>query len=99
MISSLLLLITLVGLGIPTAVLFIPWSILTGNPTALYNATQMIVRTGYFLARIRVEATGRDLIPKNTACIFIGEPRLQSRSTRAPSENPGGALQLFSSDL
>ncbi len=71
MISSLLLLITLVGLGIPTAVLFIPWSILTGNPTALYNATQMIVRTGYFLARIRVEATGRDLIPKNTACIFM----------------------------
>ncbi len=29
------------------------------------------MRTGYFLARIRVEVTGRDLVPPNTACIFM----------------------------
>jgi len=71
MISSLLLFVTFIVLGIPTAIIFIPWSILTGNVLPLYNATQMIVRTGYFLARIRVEVTGRDLIPQNTACIFM----------------------------
>jgi len=71
MISSLLLLVTFVVLGIPTAVIFLPWSIITGNVLPLYNATQMIVRTGYFLARIRVEVTGRDLVPRNTACIFM----------------------------
>jgi len=71
MIATLLLLITFVILGIPTAIIFIPWSILTGNVLPLYNATQMIVRTGYFLARIRVEVRGRELVPANTACIFM----------------------------
>lgn len=71
MISSLLLIVTFIVLGIPTAILFIPWSILTGNVLPLYHATQMIVRTGYFLARIRIEVSGREFIPKNTACIFM----------------------------
>lgn len=71
MISSLLLLLTFVVLGIPTAIILIPWSILTGNVLPLYNTTQTIVRVGYFLARIRVEVRGRELIPKNTACIFM----------------------------
>ena len=44
---------------------------ITGNVLPLYNATQMIVRTGYFLARIRVEVKGRELVPANTACIFM----------------------------
>ena len=71
MIASLLLFSTFVILGIPTAIIFIPWSIITGNVLPLYNATQMIVRTGYFLARIRVEVKGRELVPANTACIFM----------------------------
>jgi 1-acyl-sn-glycerol-3-phosphate acyltransferase len=71
MISTVLLLATFVILGIPGAILFLPWSIITGNVLPLYTAAQMIVRTGYFLARIRVEVTGRELVPANTACIFM----------------------------
>jgi 1-acyl-sn-glycerol-3-phosphate acyltransferase len=71
MISSFLLLATIVILGIPGAILFLPWSIITGNVVPLYNAAQMIVRTGYFLARIRVEVKGRELVPAKTACIFM----------------------------
>ncbi|MGC1424876.1 MAG: lysophospholipid acyltransferase family protein, partial [Terracidiphilus sp.] len=71
MISSLLLFSTFVILGIPAAIIFIPWAILTGNVLPLYNATQMIVRSGYFLARIRIDVKGRELVPKNTACIFM----------------------------
>ncbi len=71
MIASLLLLITFVILGVPTAIIFIPWSILTGNVLPLYNATQMIVRIGYFLARIHIEVKGRENVPSNTACIFM----------------------------
>ena len=71
MISSLLLFTTFVILGIPAAIIFIPWAIITGNVLPLYKATQMIVRTGYFLARIRVEVKGRELVPPNTACIFM----------------------------
>jgi len=71
MISSLLLFSTFVILGIPTAIIFIPWAILTGNVLPLYNATQMIVRTGFFLARIRIDVKGRELVPPKTACIFM----------------------------
>src|SRR5271157_1281405 len=71
MIYSLLLLATIVVFGIPAAVIFIPWSIITGNVLPLYNAAMMIVRAGYFLARIRVQVEGRELVPKNTACIFM----------------------------
>jgi 1-acyl-sn-glycerol-3-phosphate acyltransferase len=71
MISSLVLLATFIILGAPSAVIFIPWSILTGNVLPLYNVTLMIVRTGYFLAGIRIEVQGRDRVPANTACIFM----------------------------
>src|ERR1700733_16265372 len=71
MITSLLLLFTFVILGIPPAIIFIPWSVITGNVLPLYNATQMIVRTGYFLARIHIEVRGRENVPANTACIFM----------------------------
>ena len=71
MISSLVLLATLVALGIPTAVLFIPWTIVTGNVMPLYNATLWMVRIGYWLAGIRVEVEGRDRVPAGTACIFM----------------------------
>jgi 1-acyl-sn-glycerol-3-phosphate acyltransferase len=71
MIPSLLLLATFVILSVPAAIVFLPWSIITGNALPLYKAAQVIVRTGYFLARIRVEVKGRELVPANTACIFM----------------------------
>jgi 1-acyl-sn-glycerol-3-phosphate acyltransferase len=71
MILSLLLFGTFVVLGIPAAIIFLPWSIISGNVVPLYRAAQMIVRAGYFVARIRVEVEGRELIPANTACIFM----------------------------
>ena len=71
MISSILLFVTFLVLGAPAAIIFIPWSVITGNVAPLYNVTQMIVRTGYFLARIHVEVNGVELVPANTACIFM----------------------------
>ena len=71
MISSLLLLLTIVVLSVPAAIIFIPFAIITGNVLPLYDAAQIIVRAGYFLARIRVEVQGRELVPANTACIFM----------------------------
>lgn len=71
MISSLLLLGTFVILGVPAAILFIPWAFVTGNVKPLYSATQMIIRAGFFLAGIQVEVKGRELIPAGAACIFM----------------------------
>ena len=71
MISTVLLLATFVILGIPGAILFLPWTIITGNVLPLYKAAQMIVRAAYFFARIRVEVRGREQVPTNIACIFM----------------------------
>ncbi len=71
MISSLTLLATMVVLGIPSAVLFIPWAVVTGNVLPLYNAAQAIQRIGLRLAGIRVETDGLERVPPNTACIFM----------------------------
>jgi 1-acyl-sn-glycerol-3-phosphate acyltransferase len=71
MISSLLLLGTILLLGIPGALIFIPWAMITGNATPLYNAAQMIVRIGYKLSGIRVETEGLENVPAHTACIFM----------------------------
>ncbi|MGO9433317.1 MAG: lysophospholipid acyltransferase family protein [Terracidiphilus sp.] len=71
MIASLILLGTIVVLGAPSALIFIPWAMITGNATPLYNATQMIVRIGFRLAGIRVETSGLENVPSHTACIFM----------------------------
>ena len=94
MISSLLLFSTFVILGIPAAIIFIPWSILTGNVLPLYNATQMIVRSGYFLARIRIDVKGRELVPTEHRLHLHGKPRLESRSAGAHSEYSRSHIRL-----
>ncbi len=71
MISSLVFVTTMVILGIPSAILFIPWTAITGNVMPLYNATQIMVRVGYRLAGIRVVTEGVERVPKRTACIFM----------------------------
>lgn len=71
MIQALLLLLTLVILGAPAAIIFLPWAMITGNVLPLYNTALLIVRIGYSLAGIRVEVEGRELIPQKTACIFM----------------------------
>jgi 1-acyl-sn-glycerol-3-phosphate acyltransferase len=71
MIPALVLITTTIVLGIPSALLFIPWAMLTGNALPLYNAALGIVRVGYRLAGIRVETEGLGNVPVNTACIFM----------------------------
>jgi 1-acyl-sn-glycerol-3-phosphate acyltransferase len=71
MIASLLMLATILALGIPAALVFIPWAMVTGNATPLYNATISIVRAAFRLAGIRVEVEGRERVPAHTACIFM----------------------------
>jgi 1-acyl-sn-glycerol-3-phosphate acyltransferase len=71
MIVSLVLVASIVILGAPAAFVLIPWAMLTGNATPLYNASQTIVRTAFRLAGIRVETSGLELVPARTACIFM----------------------------
>jgi 1-acyl-sn-glycerol-3-phosphate acyltransferase len=71
MIRSLVLLAYLIALCVPAAIVCFPWALITGNADPLYNASIWIVRTGYRLVGIRIVATGRELVPARTACIFM----------------------------
>lgn len=71
MISGLALLGTLLVLGIPAAIVLIPWTMLSGNADALYNASQAINRAALRMARVRVVVEGRENVPAHTACIFM----------------------------
>src|SRR6202167_319279 len=91
MIRALVLLFTIIFLGAPSALLFIPWAAITGNALPLYNAALTIVRIGYWLIGIRVEVTGLENVPPKTACIFMANhvsnldpPALLPRIPRRP---------------
>jgi 1-acyl-sn-glycerol-3-phosphate acyltransferase len=71
MIAGLTLLLTILILGTPTAIALIPWTLISGSAAALYNASLKIVRLAFRLARIRVEVTGLERVPKGRACIFM----------------------------
>ncbi|HVZ84028.1 MAG TPA: lysophospholipid acyltransferase family protein [Terracidiphilus sp.] len=71
MLSALTIFAVLVALGIPAAIVFIPWTMLSGNATPLYNAAQSIVRIAFALGRVRVLVEGLENVPAHTACIFM----------------------------
>ena len=71
MIRALTLLATMIVLGIPTAILCIPWAMITGNALPLYNFCQAVVRIGYRIIGVRIVATGQENVPPKTACIFM----------------------------
>jgi 1-acyl-sn-glycerol-3-phosphate acyltransferase len=71
MIPSLLFLANMVVLGIPSALLFIPWCWLTGDVLPLYKATRFMLSSSCRLAGVRIQADGLDRIPRDRACIFM----------------------------
>lgn len=71
MIASLTLLLTIVLMGAPAALVFIPLAMVTGNADPLYYVSLKIVRIAFRLARIRVEVRGLERVPAHTSCIFM----------------------------
>jgi 1-acyl-sn-glycerol-3-phosphate acyltransferase len=71
MIWSLIFIGNMVVLGIPSALLFIPWCWLTGNVLPLYKATRFMLSSSCRLAGVRFTVDGLDRIPRDRACIFM----------------------------
>src|SRR5579863_10471091 len=71
MIWSILFLANMTILGIPSALLFIPWCWLTGNVLPLYRATRFMLSSSCRIAGVRFRPEGLDRIPRDRACIFM----------------------------
>jgi 1-acyl-sn-glycerol-3-phosphate acyltransferase len=71
MIRTIIFVANMVVLGIPSALLFIPWCWLTGNVLPLYKATRFMLSSSCRLAGVRFQVEGLDRIPHDRACIFM----------------------------
>ena len=71
MIVSIIVFFVVVVLSIPSAVVLIPLTMITRNPTSLYNVACSIVRVAFRTAGIRLNVQGRENIPAGQACIFM----------------------------
>lgn len=58
------------GLGIPAALIGIPWSMLQGNVNAMYGWAMWIIRLGLRAGGIRVHIVGRENVPSEP-CIVM----------------------------
>jgi len=71
MLVSLFVFIVVLILSIPSALIFIPLTVLTGNVGPLYSVVCFVVRTAFRVAGIRVIVEGRENFPAGQACIFM----------------------------
>jgi len=71
MIASFAFIATMVLLGIPTAILFIPWCWITGNVLPLYKGTRFMLSSSCRMAGVRLRAEGLEHVPTDRACIFM----------------------------
>jgi 1-acyl-sn-glycerol-3-phosphate acyltransferase len=71
MLVSLLVLVVILALSIPSAAIFIPLAVITGDAGPLYAVTCWITRVGFRTAGIRVKVEGRERVPRDRACIFM----------------------------
>ncbi len=71
MIRTIIFVANMVVLGIPSALLFIPWCWITGDVLPLYKATRFMLSSSCRLAGVRFQVEGLDRIPRDRACIFM----------------------------
>jgi 1-acyl-sn-glycerol-3-phosphate acyltransferase len=71
MMRTIIFVANMVVLGIPSALLFIPWCWISGNVLPLYKATRFMLSSSCRLARVRFQVEGLDRIPRDRACIFM----------------------------
>ena len=71
MFSSLKMLGTYLGLGVPLGLVGIPWTVLTGDVSWLYWRTMGVVRLGVKAAGITVRVEGLEAVPAGRSCIFM----------------------------
>jgi 1-acyl-sn-glycerol-3-phosphate acyltransferase len=99
MIASLTLLTVILFFSIPAALVLLPFTVLTGNVTALYRTSIWIVRTAYSLAGIRVVSEGQEHVPANTACIFMSNHLSNLDPPALLPQIPGRTAAFFKKSL
>lgn len=99
MIVSLLVFVTIVVLALPTALILIPFTLLTGNVGPLYAAGSWIARFAIRVAGIRLRIDGRESIPPDRACIFMANHVSNLDAPALMSHLPGRTVVFLKRSL
>jgi 1-acyl-sn-glycerol-3-phosphate acyltransferase len=99
LIASLTLLTVILGFSIPSALVLIPFAVLTGNVTPLYSVSIWIVRTAYRWAGIRIVTSGRENVPPDRACIFMSNHLSNLDPPALLPQIPGRTAAFFKRSL
>jgi 1-acyl-sn-glycerol-3-phosphate acyltransferase len=99
MIVSLLVFVTIVVLTIPTALVLIPCTLLTGNVGPLYAAGSWIARVAMAVAGIRIRIDGLENIPPGRACIFMANHVSNLDAPALMSHLPGRTVVFLKREL
>ncbi len=65
------MLVVFIGLGLPAALIGIPWSAMRGDFSTMYWWGMAIIRLGVRAAGIRVRIVGLENVPAGRSCIFM----------------------------
>ncbi len=65
------MLVVFVGLGVPAALVGIPWSALRGNFERMYRWGMGVIRLGVRFGGITVRVVGLENVPEGEPCIFL----------------------------
>jgi 1-acyl-sn-glycerol-3-phosphate acyltransferase len=71
MFSALVIVVVYLVLGIPAAVIGLPWTLLSGDISFLYRWAMWIANIGLKAGGIRIEVTGRDRLDMRQRYIFM----------------------------
>lgn len=71
MFPALKMLAVFLGLGVPTALIGIPWAAMRGDFSTMYWWGMAIIRLGVRAAGIRVRIVGLENVPVGQSCIFM----------------------------
>jgi 1-acyl-sn-glycerol-3-phosphate acyltransferase len=99
MIVSLLVFVTIVVLAVPSAVIFFPLTLITGNVGPLYAVGSWIARVAIRVAGIRIKIQGRENIPVGRACIFMANHVSYLDAPALMSSLPGRTVVFLKREL
>jgi 1-acyl-sn-glycerol-3-phosphate acyltransferase len=99
MIVSLLVFVTIVVLAVPAAVIFFPFTLISGNVGPLYAVGSWIARVAIRVAGIRIQIQGQEKIPVGRACIFMANHISYLDAPALMSNLPGRTVVFLKGEL
>jgi 1-acyl-sn-glycerol-3-phosphate acyltransferase len=99
MIVSLLVFVTIVVLAVPAAIIFFPFTLITGNVGPLYAVGSWIARVAIRVAGIRIQIQGQENIPAGRACIFMANHISYLDAPALMSNLPGRTVVFLKGEL